>query len=58
MTDCVMHQSAREKHCWEVEGTLCSSLAIEHIITITGEKVDFCRRCIYYNYVKAQSVIK
>lgn len=51
-TDCIMHQTSDTKQCWEVEGTLCSSHAVEYLMEQSGRKEHVCTNCIYYKAVK------
>ncbi len=46
--DCIMHKISGDKHCWEVEGTLCNSHIIEFMSQKAGKKIHICRYCIYY----------
>jgi len=54
--DCIMRKLPEDKHCWEVEGTLCSSHGIEFIRKMTDKKIEICKDCIYYNAVNYQKV--
>jgi hypothetical protein len=47
-TDCVMFQEP-DKHCWEIEGTLCHSREFEIVRSENaGQKINACAVCIYH----------
>ena len=50
--DCIMHKISGDKHCWEVEGTLCISGCVEYLSKKTGKKINICKHCIYYKEMK------
>jgi len=47
-TKCCMYNNSDDRHCWEVEGTLCNSFEINTLQTALGKaKFNKCTYCIY-----------
>lgn len=47
-TDCIVYGAPDPTECWEIEGTLGSSLGVEQVREKVGNKEDACKKCIYY----------
>ena len=57
--DCPMHGRKDNKHCWEVEGTLCNHHGIQLVREeLAGRKEDACAGsgCIYYKAAKNRGI--
>ena len=57
--DCPMYGQKGNKHCWEVEGTLCNHIGIQLVSEdSTGTKEDACANlhCIYYEAARDRGI--
>lgn len=58
--ECIMHGRNDDKHCWDVDGTLCNHRVIQLIREKFAEKKeDACARsqCLYYNTAKDRDIV-
>ncbi|RRJ84105.1 hypothetical protein [Aestuariirhabdus litorea] len=58
-TNCVMYQREDGVNCWEMEGTLCNSPALQQIEEDTHkDKEAKCDYCIYYRQAQKELALK
>ncbi len=53
--DCIMFSLPDDRHCWEIEETLCNHNGIEYIRGRTGgDKIEACiqSKCLYLTRAK------
>jgi len=57
---CIMYGRNDNKHCWDVDGTLCNHDGIQLIREkFAGNKEDVCAKsqCIYYKANKYRGIV-